>query len=310
MNTVAARPTVSVVIPCYNAARTILRAVDSVRAQDSAPTEIIVVDDASTDGSRDVLAAKAGKEVRVIYLDRNQGAAAARNAGIEASSGEFISFLDADDEWLPTKLSRQLAVIARRPTMTLVACKASFVRLDGTTQGDLYDGFEPASGPDAWRTLLAYNFIATPTVVARRDAINKVGAFDPTLIVGEDQDLWIRLALEGEVGFVPEPLVVVHSQPGSLSYKMSLNNLEYGLPMVLRHFMAQQHRLSAAEQRWILGHRFTKFGRQAYHEFPCRGSWLILKAIAMGHDPLGNSGYLLNASPAARWLKRRVLGRR
>lgn len=303
-------PLVSVIIPCFNAENTIARAIASVRAQDYPSVEIITVDDCSADNTVKILAEQQGAgEFRYVKLDRNSGAAAARNEGLRLARGEYIAFLDADDEWLPSKLSKQMALITARPAMSFVACGAGFIEINSRELRPLYGPLAPADGPEAWRVLLAYNFVATPAVVARRSLIDRVGGFNTSLVIGEDQDLWIRLALEGEVGYVPETLLVVHEQRTGLSRRNTLRLLEDSLPMVLRHVEAQRHRLSSQEVAHILGHRYAKIGRNAYLDFPFRGATLIVKAILRGHEPLENTRYLFTASVPARWLKRRLLNR-
>lgn len=303
-------PLVSVIIPCFNVENTIVRAIASVRAQDYPALEIIAVDDCSTDGTRRILAEQERLvSITRISLDRNEGAAAARNEGLKRAKGEYIAFLDADDEWLPTKLSKQMALITARPHMSFVACDHALVDLGGRIY-PLYDSeLVPAEGSEAWRMLLAYSFVATPTVVARRSAIEEVGGFDTALAIGEDQDLWIRLALIGEVGYVREPLAVVHEQRTGLSRRNRLRLLEDSLPMLLQHVEAQRHRLTAREVAHILGCRYTRIGRNAYLDFPLRGAALITKAIFLGHEPLANARYLITASSPVRWLKRRLPNR-
>jgi glycosyltransferase involved in cell wall biosynthesis len=302
-------PLVSAVIPCFNAEKTIARALASIRAQDYSSIEIIAIDDCSTDATAKILAAEEPRGVRLLRLQLNRGAAAARNAGIEAASGEYIAFLDADDEWMPNKISRQMAVISGCPSMTFVACGAGFIDIKQSGAKPLYENLAPADGSEAWRVLLAYNYVATPAVLARRSAIQRARGFDPRLIIGEDQDLWIRLALQGEIGYIPETLVIVHEQRTSLSRRNVLRLLDDSMPMILRHVREQRSRLSVAEVRNILGNRYTKIGRNAYLDFPIRGLMLVLKAILLGHRPLENAAYLLSASPIARWFKRGLLRR-
>jgi len=302
-------PLVSVVIPAFNAAHTIGRALESVRCQSYARVQTIVVDDGSTDGTAAAIAADAAPDLRVVRLPENLGAAAARNAGIAVADGEFVAFLDADDEWRPSKLVRQVAVIAERPKMSFVSCQCGFIGIDGEVETVFRSEFAPVTGFEAWRVLLAYTFVATPTVLARRAALVELGGFDPSLVIGEDQDMWIRLALEGEVGFIREPLVIIHQQVAGLSNRTAGQELDVTLPMIRRHYEAQRGRLTRSERRRIFGYRYTQFGRNIYHVSPARGLRLLLKAIMLGHHPLENLSYILNASPAGRRVKRAVWGR-
>lgn len=298
------QPAISVVIPCFNAVRTLKRALDSVRLQDCGPIETIVVDDGSSDGTAAILARQEERGVRVIRSTGRQGASHARNIGIAAARGTFIAFLDADDEWLPGKLSLQMVLIRDRPAMTIVTCGASSVGRDGSFVPNLYPDARPAAGPEAWRVLLAENFIHTSSVLARRTAIDRVGGFDPALSTAEDQDLWIRLALEGELGYVDQSLVLVHDQPDSLCQRYPTGRFDFELPMILRHVQNQRHRLSEEEVRTILGNRFARIGWSTYQKRTWPGLGLILRAIRLGHRPVENLAYILRASPPARLLKR------
>lgn len=302
------RPRVSVIIPCFNAERTVRRAVQSVRRQRMADVEIIVVDDGSADAS--LAAARAcGDDVTVIALAANRGVSAARNAGIAAARGEFVAFLDADDEWLSGKLERQLAEMERGPALGLVATAAvSQWDHDAAPRPVFPREQRPATGPEAWRTLLQYAYVLTSSVLARTEVVRRVGGFDEGLVVAEDQDLWIRIGLVAEIGHVDEVLVLKHERPSGLS-SMPLGGLRYMIPVVLRHVEGNRHRLTPAERRRILGTRLTMEGRNAYYNGLYRpGAAMLGRAIRMGHRPLANLFFLLRHAPPARWLKRALLG--
>src|SRR3954452_7696310 len=105
------QPLVTVIIPAYNAAATVARAVDSVLAQTYRPIEVIVVDDCSKDATSEIVAAYRDERIRLLHLPHNQGVSGALNEGLSIARGEYIAFLDADDEWLPTKLAKQVPVL-------------------------------------------------------------------------------------------------------------------------------------------------------------------------------------------------------
>jgi len=298
---------VSTVIPAFNAERFIARALDSALAQDIAGSEIIVVDDGSSDRTCDIVAGYSARGVRLVRHSRRGGVAAARNTGIAASHGEFVAFLDADDAWLPHKLKRQLDALIAQPDMRFISCRAMLIDERGRNLGDIYRGAGPAVGPFAWRTLLTYPCVATPSVVVRRAALDKVGPFNKWLPVGEDQDMWIRLALEGDVGHLAEDLVIVHSTPNSLSKANFKDQASYVLPMVAAYVARNGHRLTRAQSRRILGERFSKMGQSAYANGELAfGIPTILRAAAYGHQPLQNLLYMIRASAATRWIKRRI----
>ncbi len=298
-------PPLSVVIPAHNAARTIERALRSVFIQDISPPEVIVVDDGSSDGTADLAAAFGSGAVRVLRLGQCGGAANARNHGIGAGQGELIAFLDADDEWCPGKLARQVALLRANPAMDFVSCGARLVAPDGSDCGNLYPGRPPAWGRQAWRVLLGYNFIATPSVIVRRQALTAAGPFDTALKVGEDQDMWIRLAVAGEVGYVDDMLVRVHETPNSLSSGNFQDQLVYTLPMIRRHLERQRGELTPGEADAILGDRLGRLGRSALGRGLRRdGAALIIGAIRLGNHPARNIALLLRATIPTGWLKR------
>jgi glycosyltransferase involved in cell wall biosynthesis len=303
------RSLVSIIIPAHNSAPTIVRALDSVFAQTLQPHEIIVVDDCSTDDTVPVVRSYAARGVRLIELDARSGAAGARNAGIEAALGDLVAFLDSDDEWLPTKLEKQVPIIARDPRMSLVACGSNLISPEGEDLGDTYRGHAPTTGANAWRALLRSNFVATPTVIARRDRLLALGCFDHALKIGEDQDMWIRLALAGEIGYVHESLVRVHQREKSLSDWTLSDQLTFTLPMIERHVGALSDRLAHAEIAKIRGERIGRLGRVAYVTGKRSiGLRMILNSMRLGYQPFESLYYIVNASPPMVWAKRQLRG--
>jgi glycosyltransferase involved in cell wall biosynthesis len=191
---------VSVIIPAYNAAATLKRAVSSALTQDHPALEIVVVDDGSTDETPAVIS-KLGSRVRALR-QLNQGVSAARNAGIRAASGELIAFLDADDEWLPGKTRRQVELFARHPQVGLVYGHALRIDREGCECGIL----PRDEGPDTYPHLFHSNRIPTSTVVVRRDVLERAGGFIETLRVAEDYDLWLRIAADVPFVGLREPV--------------------------------------------------------------------------------------------------------
>lgn len=207
--------TVSVVIPAYNAAWCIRRAIDSVLAQSFRDFELIVVDDGSTDGTAAVLAGY-GDAVRVV-AQPNGGLSSARNAGIVAARGEYVAFLDADDWWLPAKLERQVAMMRSRPELVFCSTAARSESPAGEALGEWRCGC--AAGPALESIFAANAYVAGSgsAVLARRDALARAGGFDEALPSLEDIDMWIRLATLGGYACVDEVLVGILKRPGSMS---------------------------------------------------------------------------------------------
>ncbi|HNU10254.1 MAG TPA: glycosyltransferase family A protein [Rubrivivax sp.] len=215
-----AAPTVSVVIPAYNAAWCVRKAIDSVLAQDFGAHEIIVVNDGSTDDTLAVLRSYDGA-IRIVD-QRNSGLSSARNAGIRAATGEFVAFLDADDWWLPSKLARQVDLLHARPDVGFVSTAA---RVEDP-QGQFLNAWPctECSGPFLPWLFGANGDVAGSgsAVMARRGLFEQVGGFDETLHSLEDVDMWMRLAAVTGYACVSEPLAVILKRPGSMSRNLDV----------------------------------------------------------------------------------------
>ncbi len=218
------RPVVSVIIPAYNAERFLSRAIDSAIGQTLPPLEIIVVDDGSSDGTRDVVASY-GSTVRYIWQD-NAGAATARNVGVSHAHGEVLAFLDADDKWHPRKLECQVPLLYRWPTAAFCTC-----RLRTTSDDQDLSEVQVGTAIDVtvirdFRHVFRDPYFGTPTVVMRKEVFEACSGFDESLVTAEDLDLWMRAAYRRAVIMVEETLVDAFRYPGSLSSRGSfLGNL-------------------------------------------------------------------------------------
>jgi cellulose synthase/poly-beta-1,6-N-acetylglucosamine synthase-like glycosyltransferase len=211
---VPTRSEVAIVVPCYNAERHLERALDSVFAQTYRDFRVFAVDDCSSDGTLQIL--KSYWQCAAIFSIECAGPSAARNRGIRASQSPFIAFLDADDEWLPHKLERQVAVLKDDPSLGMVCSLCA-----RSTQGDrgivlFAKTTEPQSGK-LFEKLVRQCFVYTPTVIVRRECLEDVGLFNENLRVSEDFNLWLRIAAKWPIALLPEVLAVAHSRPDGLS---------------------------------------------------------------------------------------------
>ena len=207
---------VSVILPLYNRAESIVGAINSVLEQSYRNLELIVVDDASTDQSIELVEAISDPRIRLLRHETNQGAAAARNTGIEAAKGGYVAFQDSDDEWLPEKLDKQMQVFLAAPE-GVGAVYCGFVRM-----GEREPAYIP--GPEVRvrngnisRELLHGNFVSTQTLVVRRKCFRSDGMFWAELPRFQDWELVLRLADEWEFLIVDEPLVKVHATEMSIT---------------------------------------------------------------------------------------------
>jgi len=204
---------ISVVIPAYNAEQYIRMAIESCLRQTYAPIEIIVVDDGSTDGTAAV-AESLSSPVRVVHLPENMGLSTARNRGVQASTGDWVALLDADDWYFPDKLERLRRCALENRQAALIYSGFRIIAVDGSEGDGLF------ISPSELLPMLRYrNRMNVSSVMMRRDVFDALGGFDPKLRAAEDWDLWLRIAAHCSVevfAAVPEPLVVYRRVPGSL----------------------------------------------------------------------------------------------
>jgi len=228
-------PRVSIIIPTWNRSRVLCEAVDSALAQSFTDSEVVVVDDGSTDDTAAVVAARYGPLPRVRYLRQpNAGPASARNRGVRESRGALIAFLDSDDLWEPSKLELQVDQLDRHAEAALSFCDA-VVRDRGRDRGTRFAG-KRFVGDITVRGLVEWNFpMCTPAVVVRRSALEAVGLFDAGLACQEDWDLWIRLITHAPVVYIDRPLVVIRRGDDNLSRTRVLDKWRAALQLWTRH---------------------------------------------------------------------------
>ncbi len=201
-------------IPAYNAEATILDTIASIRAQTHTDLEIIVIDDGSTDGTRQRVATIADDRL-ALHSYRNAGLATARNRGMQRARGAFVSFIDADDLWTPDKLACQLAALERHPEAGLAYSWTVFVDRDGRF---LFAKERLRFEGDVRVPLLRECFIASGSnVLLRRRCIDAVGPFDPALRAAEDWDYWLRVAVDWAFVVVPRYQVLYRVSGASMT---------------------------------------------------------------------------------------------
>ncbi|MCB9865335.1 MAG: glycosyltransferase family 2 protein [Phycisphaerales bacterium] len=250
-------PEVSVIIPAYNAAQFLRRAVESVRAQTYTAWEVLVVDDASSDDTgavAEALQAELGDRMRYLRQARG-GASVARNAGIAAARGRFLAFLDADDAFLPDKLARQLELFERQPQLGLVFSDFTTVDLAGRRQRCFADpNLRALAAPheevapnlrvltgDFFGFLLRQHFISPITAMVRRSVLGDTIRFPVGLDYWEERVFFLSVAQVTPAGYVNEPLAINHFVSGSLSRTDVMQNLAHrvrALEEIARRFDA------------------------------------------------------------------------
>jgi glycosyltransferase involved in cell wall biosynthesis len=256
-------PEVSVVIPAYNAAAYLAGAVDSVLAQTFGDRELVVVDDGSTDATPQVLEGY-GSSVRVVR-QANQGVAAARNRGLRESRGRWVAFLDADDQWAPDKLARQVEALRGQPGHG--ACATRFTVVD-EGKGPVEVRGARSGEATLEALLLNGNVVGTPsTVISERTLLEACGGFDPALSQCADWDLWIRVALRTAFVCLEEPLVAYRRHGSNMSRSVPLLEADtlrlldkaFGMPE-LPEPLAGRRNEAFAQQYMVLAGSYFRAG--------------------------------------------------
>jgi len=216
MNT---EPTVSVIIPTYNRELLITRAIRSVLNQTYRDFELIVVDDGSIDNTVGIVNGFNDPRIKYIRHDKNRGVAAARNTGIKAARGSYIAFQDSDDEWLPTKLEKQLqAFTAAPPKVGVVYSGVWRVENNKKTYFIHY-----AKRGNLYYSLFKLGFIYLQSAMVKKECFFKVGIFDEEIPGAEDWELWLRISKYYHFRCIEEPSVSIYDTPDSLSKQQNLD---------------------------------------------------------------------------------------
>ena len=274
-------PLISVVMPSFNRAQLIGRALDSILAQTLTQFEVIIVDDGSTDDTLEILNGFSDQRIAIFQVDHNAGAPAARNAGVAKARSPLIAFQDSDDEWLPGLLAAHVDVLKHND--------ASFCQLDqryGTVR-TLY----PAPGwqlaDDVYAQLLESSHISTQTLAMTKDIFERAGGFDPAMPRFQDWDLVLRVANIGATfHYITQPLAIAYDSPDSLT-----RSVEKGITgrrrLIEKHAGAfARHPAALARHHYIMGSQLRRLGQfgEARREF----------ALALQHGSF-------NPRAAAQW---------
>lgn len=209
-------PRISVIIPTLNRAILLRRTIVSVLKQTYQNLEIVVVDDCSTDNTGDLVKEFKDRKINYIRHDYTRGGSATRNTGIRIAKGDYIAFLDSDDEWFPEKLEKQVNVLINSPAeIGLVYTR--FIRAYNNKK--VYNAFywlNQKEG-DVHNTLLDGNYITTSTTLIKKECFSKAGMFDESLPRLQDWECWLRLSKFYHFKCVHEPLVISHQTSDSIS---------------------------------------------------------------------------------------------
>lgn len=208
---------VSVIIPTFNRSSVVIRAINSVLNQGHKDFELIVVDDGSTDETELILTPMIEAGIIKYFKNQNLGVSAARNLGVEKACGEWLSFLDSDDEWLPHKLEEQVAFLKKNPAFRIVYGQEIWLR-NGRRVNQR--SVHQKHGGWIFDKCIQQCFIAPSSVMLSSFLFHEMGGFDQEFIVCEDYDLWLKISSLYQVGYIANPLMVKHGgHPDQLSTK-------------------------------------------------------------------------------------------
>jgi len=291
-------PKVSVIIPTYNRAYLIGRAIQSVLDQSYHDFEIIIIDDGSTDNTEEVVKEFQKKDERIRYIKHkgNKGYPKALNTGIKAARGEYIAFQDSDDEWLPEKLKKQMEVF-KNASSDVGVVYTGFLRIEKDKKIYIPPSWVTHKEGNIHKELLKRNFVGTPAAIVKKECFEKTGMFDEYLPCFQDWELWIRISKYYQFRYIAEPLINAYCTPDSISanpealtrawkliLKKHLNDIRQNRNLLSRHysvigfFLCSQGKLKEGRSYFIkaiisypcnikffLGIFFSFFGARFYN---------------------------------------------
>lgn len=303
-------PTVSIIMPCYNAAAHLPASIGSVLAQTCADWELIAVDDGSNDATLAWLQAQTDSRIRVCRQS-NQGVSVARNTGLAAARGRYVAFLDADDTWATDFLDKLLAALQGRPDAVLAYCGWQNLGRTGA-RGEPFvpPDYENASKAE---TLFAGCRWPIHAALVKREAVLEANSFDPVLKNAEDYALWLRVATAAPIVRVPEVLAYYHFHGGN---QASQDHARAALQhwQVQRQYLATHPELGAAlgaaRIRTLTSGELLKRGYECYWRRDLTAARLIFRTVMkQGYGTLTDWRYMLPAWLPESW-HRRLIGQR
>lgn len=261
-------PKVSVIIPTYNRAEFLRSAIRSVLDQSVQDFEIVIVDDGSKDNTEEIVRSFNDKRIKYIHHETNKGAAGSRNTGLMHSNGEYIAFLDDDDEWLPEKLKMGVDLLENSPPK-IGGVYSGFFKVD-RTNGRVLVQITPTKRGDIFHDMFIENWVGTSSIVLlRKGCFEKVGLFDEGIVFGEDYDMWIRISKEFHFEYIKTPLVryYIHGNRLSTNLGMQIRGYETVSKKYEQFFVLNKK--SYSRRYLVLGvfycyHKDIKKGREAF----------------------------------------------
>lgn len=270
------QPRVSVILPTYNRAHLLERAIKSVLVQTYQDLELIIVDDASTDNTTDVVKKLNDPRIQYIRHETNKGGSAARNTGIKAARGQFIAFQDSDDEWLWGKLGKQVEIFDSCDNKVGVVY-TGFLRWECQSAVYIPQPQIKIREGDISSQILLGNFVSTQTLLVRREHLEKAGFFDEQLPRLQDWELVIRLAKVCHFRLIDEPLVIVYSTPGNITSNKIAGLRALEIILEKHYSMLTNHPKALAIFLYAVGHQ------KCIHENVKDGRAYFIKSVKVNH---------------------------
>jgi glycosyltransferase involved in cell wall biosynthesis len=254
-------PLVSVVIATYNHGRFLRVAIDSVLSQTFSDFEIIVVDDGSTDDTREVMKPyQSDRRIKYI-VSEHQGHAPTKNRCLAETTGEYIAFLDADDCWMPTKLEKQLKLFQANSILGVVFTRRNYI----DQLGERIDLTEPRPyRGSVVRALFLDNFVCFSSAMVRKEIVQAIGNFDESLCYSIDYDFWLRASLKFEFDFVDEQLVSYRkhaNMTNALQFRAKRNEID----RVVAKFLGENANRKILGRSIIRNHNLNRLCGIGYH---------------------------------------------
>jgi glycosyltransferase involved in cell wall biosynthesis len=273
-------PLISVVIPVYNAEKTIREAVDSVLRQTFSDFELIIVNNSSTDTSLNIVSCVSDSRLRIFSCPK-KGAYTSRNYGLHKASGEYVGFLDADDLWKLHKLEKQVEVMKNNSQISVVYCWTDYIDDCGNF---LYPGMHASFAGNVYREMLLYDFIESgcSNVLIKKEVLLQANGFNEAFVNGADWDLWLRLAKNNLFAVVPSVQVLYRISPYTESantfmfkkccleiieknFQQAPENMQYLKSQSIINFHIYQTRMRF--ERFLLKHKNLIILRLLWHMF-------------------------------------------
>ncbi|MBI2852131.1 MAG: glycosyltransferase family 2 protein [Chloroflexi bacterium] len=284
--------TVSVIIPTYNRASMVKDAIESVLVQTHTDHEIIVVDDGSTDNTREIVASFSNK-VRYVY-QQNRGRSNARNHGLRLAQGKYIAFLDDDDMFLPTKLEKQVARLETEPNFGMVYSSAICT---DERRNEISRRYHANESGDIYRKIAFYLpvTILLPTVLVRNEVMANVGGFDENMNRFEDTDMWRRIAKRYRILAMPETLTVTRTHAGNTLTNQDSQKIREALDYYVTKVFREDHDKGFVFRRRGAARLYAHYGQAflANRELHNQSRQLLARSIK--YWPFQKNAYALLA---------------